>query len=62
MSGQPASSNSSHPGLGFIFHARMTATNPAEPSAPTGPDVEEIMEGESELEEFPSTSVTRKGK
>ena len=48
--------------MGFIFHARMTATNPTEPSASTGPDVEEIMEVESELEEFPSTPVIRKGK
>ena len=62
MSGQPVLSDSSHLVLGFIFRTRMMATNPTEPSALTGPDVEEIMEVVFELEEFPSTLVTRKEK
>ena len=51
MYGQPTPSDSSHLGLGFIFCARMSTTNPSKPSASTGPDVEEVLEVDSELEE-----------
>lgn len=60
-----APSNSSN--LEFFFHARMTATNPAESSAPvtsTEQETEEVVEIESEAEEVISTlsPVTKKGK
>ena len=62
MSNEPPPSESSHPESGFIFRARMTTTNLAEPLAPTAPKIVEVMEIGSEDEEVLSTSVTRKGK
>ena len=49
MSEQPAPSNNSNPNL--VFHTRMTATNPVEPSEPVilaEEGTEEVVEIESE--------------
>ena len=63
FSKKPTPSDSSNPE--FVFHARMMATNPVEPSEPVisaEKCTKEVVEIESEAEEVFSTPVTKKGK
>ena len=65
MSEKPTPSDSIHPRLGFIIHARMMTASPAESSAPmtsVEQGTEEMVMIESEEKEFFSTLVKNKGK